>query len=82
MAQVSQNVFDTATGRYLLVPQGTRLVGSYSSDVIYGQSRILIAWQRLVFPDGKALDLGSMPGADSAGFSGLSDQVNNHAMPS
>jgi len=78
MAQVSQNVYDTATGRHLLVPQGTRLVGSYSSDVIYGQSRILIAWQRLIFPDGKALDLGSMPGADSAGFSGLSDQVNNH----
>jgi len=78
MAQVSQNVFDTATGRYLLIPKGTRLVGSYSSDVIYGQSRILIAWQRLVFPDGKALDLGSMPGADSAGYSGLSDQVNNH----
>jgi len=78
MAQVSQNVFDTATGRYLLVPQGTRLVGSYSSDLIYGQSRILIAWQRLVFPDGRALDLGSMPGADSAGFSGLSDKVNNH----
>jgi len=78
MAQVSQNVYDTATGRYLLVPQGTRLVGSYSSDVIYGQSRILIAWQRLIFPDGKALDLGSMPGADNAGYSGLSDQVNNH----
>jgi len=78
MAQVSQNVFDTATGRHLLVPQGTRLVGSYSSDVIYGQSRILIAWQRLVFPDGRALDLGSMPGADNAGYSGFNDKVNNH----
>ncbi|KXU36987.1 hypothetical protein AXE65_04200 [Ventosimonas gracilis] len=78
VAQVSQNVFDTATGRYLLVPQGTRLVGSYESDVIYGQSRILIAWQRLIFPDGKALDLGSMPGADSAGYSGFNDKVNNH----
>ena len=78
MGQVSQNVYDTATGKYLLIPQGTRLVGTYSSDVIYGQSAVLIAWQRLVFPDGKALDIGSMPGADSAGYAGFRDQVNNH----
>jgi type IV secretory pathway VirB10-like protein len=78
VAQVSQNVFDTATGRELLIPQGTRLVGSYASNASYGQARILIAWQRLVFPDGKALDIGSMPGSDSAGYSGFTDQVNNH----
>ncbi|MDF7677055.1 TrbI/VirB10 family protein [Neisseriaceae bacterium ESL0693] len=78
MAQVSQNVFDTPTGKYLLIPQGSRLIGMYSSDVIYGQSRILIAWQRIVFPDGKALDIGSMPGGDSAGYAGLNDKVNNH----
>lgn len=78
MAQVSQNVYDTPTGKYLLIPQGSRLVGAYSSDVAYGQSRVLVAWQRIVFPDGKAMDIGAMPGADSAGFSGFNDQVNNH----
>ncbi len=78
MAQVSQNVYDTATGRHLLIPQGARLVGTYSSDVAFGQSRVLVAWQRIVFPDGKALDIGSMPGADGAGFAGFEDQVNNH----
>ena len=78
LAQVSQDVYDTPTGRYLLIPQGARLVGSYSSDVAYGQSRVLVAWQRIVFPDGKAMDIGSMPGGDQAGYSGFNDQVNNH----
>lgn len=78
MAQVSQNVWDTATGRLLLIPQGTRLIGAYSSDVAYGQERVLMAWQRLLFPDGKVLDIRAMPGADSAGYAGFSDQVNNH----
>jgi type IV secretory pathway VirB10-like protein len=78
MAQVSQDVFDTATGKFKLIPQGSRLVGRYASDVAYGQSRVLIAWQRIVFPDGKAMDIGSMPGADSAGYAGFNDQVNNH----
>ena len=78
MAQVSQDVPDTATGKHVLVPQGSRLVGSYSSDVAFGQSRVMIAWQRIVFPDGKAMDIGAMPGADSAGYSGFNDKVNNH----
>lgn len=78
MAQVSQDVFDTATGKFKLIPQGSRLVGRYASDVAYGQSRVLIAWQRIVFPDGKAMDIGSMPGSDSAGYAGFNDQVNNH----
>lgn len=78
IAQVSQPVFDTATGKHLLIPQGSRLVGSYSSEVSYGQSRIFIAWQRIVFPDGKAMDIGAMPGADAAGYAGFSDKVNNH----
>lgn len=77
-AQVSQAVYDTATGRHELIPQGARLIGSYSSDVAFGQARVLIAWQRILFPDGKALDIGSMPGADSAGYSGFRDKVNNH----
>jgi type IV secretion system protein TrbI len=78
IAQVSQDVYDTPTGKYKLIPQGTRLVGVYDSKVQYGQSRVLVAWQRLVFPDGKAMDIGSMPGADSAGYSGFNDKVNNH----
>mgnify|MGYP000887162631 CR=1 FL=1 len=78
MAQIAQNVFDTATGKYLLLPQGSRLVGSYSSDVAYGQARVLVAWQRIVFPDGKAMDIGAMPGADGTGYAGFNDQVNNH----
>ncbi|WP_343463292.1 TrbI/VirB10 family protein [Pantoea sp.] len=78
VGQVSQDVYDTATGKYLLIPHGTRVVGTYSSDVAYGQEGVMIAWQRLVYPDGKALDLGSMPGADMAGYSGFRDQVNNH----
>ncbi|MEX3581897.1 MAG: TrbI/VirB10 family protein [Burkholderia sp.] len=78
MGQVSQDVYDTATGKYLLIPQGTRLIGTYNSNVAYGQNAVLIAWQRLVFPDGKALDISAMPGADMAGYAGFRDQVNNH----
>jgi type IV secretion system protein VirB10 len=78
VAQVAQNVYDTPTGRYLLLPQGSRLIGSYSSDVAYGQARVLVAWQRIVFPDGKAMDIGAMPGADGAGHAGFSDKTNNH----
>ena len=78
VAQVAQNVYDTPTGKHLLLPQGSRLVGSYSSDVAYGQARVLVAWQRIVFPDGKAMDIGAMPGADGAGHAGFSDEVNNH----
>lgn len=80
MAQVAQDVFDTATGRYMLIPQGSRLVGTYSNEVAYGQSRVLIAWQRIVFPDGKAMDIGAMPGSDEAGYAGFADQVNHHFM--
>jgi type IV secretory pathway VirB10-like protein len=78
MAQVSQDVYDTPTGKWKLIPQGSRLIGRYSSDVAYGQARILVAWQRIVFPDGKAMDIGSMPGADGAGYAGFTDRVNNH----
>lgn len=78
MAQVAQDIFDTPTGKYTLIPQGSRLVGTYSSDLVYGQARVLVAWQRIIFPDGKAMDIGAMPGADSAGYAGFNDQVNNH----
>ena len=75
---MSQDVYDTATGKFLLIPQGTRLEGEYSSEVAYGQASILVAWQRLVFPDGKTMDIGAMPGSNSAGYAGFTDQVNNH----
>ncbi len=78
VGQVAQDVYDTPTGKSLLIPQGSRLVGEYSSQVQYGQSRVFAVWQRLIFPDGKALDLGSMPGSSGAGYSGFRDRVNNH----
>ena len=78
IAQVSQNVFDTPTGQYLLLPQGSRLIGAYSANVGYGQDRVFIAWQRIIFPDGRALDVGSQPGTDGGGYAGFSDQVDNH----
>jgi len=78
IAQVSQNVYDTATGRQLLIPQGSKLYGAYDSRVIYGQSRVLIAWNRVVFPDGSAVTLGAMPGTDMSGYAGFTDQVDNH----
>ncbi len=78
VGQVAQDVYDTPTGRYLLIPQGSRLVGEYSSQVQYGQSRVFAVWQRIIFPDGKALDLGSMPGSTGAGYAGFRDRVNNH----
>ena len=78
MAQVSQDVYDTPTGKNLLIPQGTRLVGAYDSEVAYGQARVLVAWNRMIFPDGKALDIGGMQGADSAGYAGYKDRLNTH----
>ena len=78
IAQVSQNIYDTATGRHLLIPQGSRLYGIYDSRVVYGQERVLIAWNRLIYPDGSSITLGAMPGADMSGMAGLNDQVNNH----
>lgn len=79
-AQISENVYDTATGKYLLIPQGSTLVGDYSSGVVYGQKRVLTAWNRIIFPDGKTLNIGNMNGADREGFSGFQDEVDNHYM--
>ncbi|HEY4292570.1 TrbI/VirB10 family protein [Luteibacter sp.] len=78
VAQVSQDVFDTPTGRHRLIPQGSKLVGRYNHNIVHGQSRVLVAWQRIVFPDGKALDIGAMEGADSAGYAGFGDRVDRH----
>jgi type IV secretory pathway VirB10-like protein len=78
IAQVSQDVYDTPTGNYLLIPQGSRLIGEYSNAVQYGQARIFVAWQRIIYPDGSALDIGAMPGTDEEGEAGFRDQVDNH----
>ena len=79
-AQVSENVYDTATGKFLLIPQGARLFGAYNNAIVYGQKRVLVMWNRITFPDGKTLDIGSMSGTDFAGYSGLKDQVDNHLL--
>lgn len=75
IAQVRENIFDSATGAHLLIPQGTRAIGAYDSVVAFGQERVLVAWQRLIFPEGSSLNLGSMPGTDIAGAAGFHDRV-------
>ena len=78
LGQVRENVYDTATGHYLLIPQGAKLVGTYDNRVTYGQSRVLVVWNRIIFPDGSSLDINGMPGADQGGYAGFYDEVNNH----
>ncbi len=78
LAQVRENVFDTATGRWVLIPQGSKLIGSYKTDAAYGQERVQIGWKRLIFPNASSMDIPEMPGADDAGYAGFSDEVNNH----
>ena len=77
-AQVSQHVYDSATGHFLLIPQGTKLFGRYDSKVSFGQSRVLVVWTDIIFPNGSTLQIGGMAGADSRGYSGFADKVNNH----
>jgi type IV secretory pathway VirB10-like protein len=78
LAQVSQNVFDSATGTYVLIPQGSRLIGAYQNASAYEQQRVQIAWQRLIFPNTSSMNLPQMPGTDQSGYAGFSDQINNH----
>ena len=77
-AQVSEDVYDSPTGRYRLIPQGSRLVGQYDSGIAFGQSRVLLVWTRLILPDGRSMVLERLPGADPAGNAGLQDGVDNH----
>ena len=77
-AQVTESIFDTPTGRSLLIPQGARLIGSYDSQVAFGQSRVLLVWTRLILPNGRSIVLERQPGADTAGNAGLEDEVDNH----
>lgn len=77
-AQITENVYDTPTGRARLIPQGARLIGTYDSQVAFGQSRVLLVWTRLIMPNGRSIVLERQPGADAAGYSGLEDEVDNH----
>jgi type IV secretion system protein VirB10 len=77
-ALVSSNVYDTATGKYLLIPQGSRLVGVYNSRIGYGQDGVQVIWDRVIYPDGSSLDLSGMVGQDAHGFSGFRDKVDRH----
>lgn len=78
IAQVTQQVFDSTTGRTLLIPQGARLIGSYDSLVAFGQKRALVVWQRIVMPDGSSIRLHNVPATDMSGYAGLEDQVDAH----
>jgi type IV secretion system protein VirB10 len=77
-AQITERVYDSATGRILLIPQGARLIGSYDSVVAFGQRRALVIWQRIIWPDGRSVRIDNMPATDPSGFAGLSDKVDFH----
>jgi type IV secretion system protein VirB10 len=77
-AVVRQNVYDSITGTYLLIPKGTKIFGKYDSKVAYGQKRLMLTWQRLMFGDGSSISLKGMQGTDKEGYSGFQDQVDNH----
>jgi len=77
-AQVTENIYDTPTGRARLIPQGARLIGVYDSQVAFGQSRVLLVWIRLIMPNGRSIVLERQQGADAGGYSGLEDEIDNH----
>jgi type IV secretory pathway VirB10-like protein len=78
IAQVTEPVYDHRTGRTVLIPQGSRLIGQYDSQIAYGQNRALIAWNRIIMPDGRSINIGSMAGADLSGAAGLRDKTDGH----
>ena len=77
-AQVTENVYDSVTGQILLIPQGSRLIGTYDSVVAFGQSRALLVWQRIILPDGSSIEIDNLPATDAAGYAGLTDEVDYH----
>ncbi|MEL7546114.1 MAG: TrbI/VirB10 family protein [Pseudomonadota bacterium] len=78
IAQVTENVYDTPSGEYLLIPQGTRLIGRYDSVVAFGQSRALMVWTRIIMPDGTSMVIDNLPGTDTSGYAGVKDRVDHH----
>lgn len=77
-AQVTRNVYDSLTGREVLIPQGSKLLGTYEARVAFGQRRVLLAWDRLLLPDGRSLQLDRLVAGDAAGRAGLSDRIDAH----
>ncbi|WP_246226090.1 TrbI/VirB10 family protein [Chelativorans xinjiangense] len=77
-AQVTESVYDTVTGSALLIPQGSRLIGTYDSVVAFGQSRALLVWQRIILPDSSSIEIDNLPATDTAGYAGLEDEVDYH----
>ena len=78
IAQVTEPVYDHRTGRTVLIPQGSRLIGQYDSQIAYGQNRLMVAWNRIIMPDGRSINIGSMTGADLSGAAGLQDRRDGH----
>ena len=78
IAQVTEHVYDTVSGRFLLVPQGSRLVGKYDNIVAFGQERALVVWQRIILPDGSSIVIDNLPATDTGGYAGLADEVDLH----
>jgi len=78
IAQVTENVYDTVSGRHLLIPQGARVIGAYDSSIAFGQNRALIVWQRIIMPDGSSISIDNLPATDTAGYAGLKDKVDMH----
>ena len=79
IAQVTEHVYDTPTGQYLLIPQGSKLIGRYDSVIAYGQSRALVVWSRIVMPDGTSITIDNLPAVDMSGYAGLEDRVDHHS---
>jgi type IV secretory pathway VirB10-like protein len=77
-AQVTERIYDSPTGRILLIPQGARLIGSYDSVIAFGQKRALIVWQRIVLPDGSSIRIDNVPATDPAGYAGVADKIDFH----
>jgi type IV secretion system protein TrbI len=78
IAQVTENIYDSVSGNYLLIPQGTRLLGKYDSVVAYGQKRALIVWNRMILPDGSSIVIDNLPATDNEGYAGLEGEVDFH----
>lgn len=77
-AQITENAYDSVTGKTLLLPQGSRLIGSYDSVVAFGQSRALVVWQRIILPDGSSIRIDNVPASDTEGYAGLADRIDRH----
>ena len=78
IAQVTEHVYDTVSGRFLLIPQGSRLIGKYDNIVASGQERALVVWQRIILPDGSSIVIDNLPATDTGGYAGLADEVDLH----